>query len=245
MKGSFWGLLFVCLDLVLAVESFSSMQAPLLVFFRRRSRLFTPTARTSSWTRTSGNSLLLLRKKHYAGTSSDPYGSIASRLEQLEKAMADLNNQQPLNANSPKQVALAVFGTAENKSTCRQVLLEAIEQEELDPDRRKLATLVLEYRDLSKQQQQQQQQLATSQTTTLGSAAKFSTMSDAAEEAEGIVEEKVGNDVSRDAPSNVMPFPTVSSWTRCLNMQNVKCPSIGRNLCCKSPSSPLEPWWRS
>lgn len=83
----------------------------------------------------------------WASADSNQEDAIEKKLQALEQQMAALNNGSPLNANSSKQVSQAVFGTIQSAS--RIVLQQVVSTETFDPQRRQLASLVLEYRNLS------------------------------------------------------------------------------------------------
>jgi MutS domain V/MutS domain I len=74
--------------------------------------------------------------------------SVSSKLEALQVQIAALNGGQSINCNSPKQVAAAIFGSAQSASKAVLQQAAAGEHPELDERGQQLAALVLQYRSL-------------------------------------------------------------------------------------------------
>lgn len=70
-------------------------------------------------------------------------------LNQIADSLVALNSGEPINVNSPIQVAMAIFGSA--RPVPREVLLEIMKDEESTDRQRSIADLVLRYRDLKSQ----------------------------------------------------------------------------------------------
>ena len=67
-------------------------------------------------------------------------------LNEIADRLAALNGGKPINANSPMQVAMAIFGS--DRPVPREVLLDAVQDEDSTDQQKSIANMVMRYRDL-------------------------------------------------------------------------------------------------
>jgi len=150
----------------------------------------------------------------------DGSGGGQLRLDEIEERIAELNDGQRVNVNSPKQVSRAIFGDRVQRSTNRTVLQQAANGgfPDLGASQQRIASLVLNHRELSRHA-----------TSAAGSAQHHSDTAAAATSVPGSTSENDA-EASRSIP---VDDDCLSSHERQIDA-----------LFSSSPQSKIHPFWR-
>ena len=141
-----WKKNFLILTITMSSSRFALSH---LATFKRRSSIIGIGSNPSLCRRSFGTSVVFARSNsNYEGEEYD--SETKRRLSVLHKEIARLNGGNPINVRSPKQVSTAIFGKPQTatKSVLSNIATSRDGDDELSPEKRALAQLILESRSL-------------------------------------------------------------------------------------------------